>query len=66
MVGDEIRVKNYFVRKNKATTIEGVGKLAPDAGKTGKVIFRLPYGRMFLIIYDYILLRLISLIYISY
>ncbi|CAH0728580.1 unnamed protein product, partial [Brenthis ino] len=39
--GDEVKVTNYFVRNNKAASIEGVAKLAPDAGQTGKILFKM-------------------------
>lgn len=42
--GDEIKVKNFHVVNKKAVYVEGVAKLAPDAGKAGKVAHSLHHG----------------------
>ncbi|CAH0728581.1 unnamed protein product, partial [Brenthis ino] len=42
--GNEIKVKNFHAINKKATYVEGVAKLAADAGKSGKVDLNLPHG----------------------
>lgn len=43
-------MKNFYVINNKAKYVEGIAKLAADAGKSGKVDLNLPHGGTFLII----------------
>ncbi|OWR48205.1 Bombyrin precursor [Danaus plexippus plexippus] len=42
--GDHFSVKNLGFNNGKLMSIEGVAKLAEDAGNSGKLIFTLPYG----------------------
>ncbi|XP_061384450.1 bilin-binding protein-like [Danaus plexippus] len=44
-MGDRFKIENIGLRHNKKYEIDGYGRLAPDAGSTGKLIFTLPYGK---------------------
>lgn len=47
--GDHFSVKNLGFNNGKLMSIEGVAKLAEDAGNSGKLIFTLPYGGIYMI-----------------
>ncbi|CAG9565657.1 unnamed protein product [Danaus chrysippus] len=44
-MGDRFKIESVGLRHNKKYELNGYGKLAPDAGNTGKLIYTLPYGK---------------------
>ncbi|CAG9565660.1 unnamed protein product [Danaus chrysippus] len=45
-MGDRFKIENIGLRHNKKYEVDGYGRMAPDAGNTGKLIFTLPYGKL--------------------